>query len=176
MIRSFLPAVGVLLCFCPGYAAEMIVSERVIEAPVADVWMAWTTSDGLASWLAPHADTDLRLGGRMRTHYDPAGVLGDPATIENEILAFDPEHMLAIRVAKAPAEFPFREIVGSMWTVLYFTPVSDARTHVRVVGLGFAEDARSQQMRQFFERGNAYTLEQLSKHFERIGPESAAAH
>lgn len=34
--------------------------------------------------------------------------LSDANTIENRILAYEPERMLAIRIAKAPASFPFK--------------------------------------------------------------------
>ena len=33
---------------------------------------------GLRSWLAPHAEIDLRIGGLMRANYDSRGALGDP--------------------------------------------------------------------------------------------------
>ena len=40
---------------------DPIVSESTIDAPVDAVWAAWTTSEGLRAWLAPHAETELRL-------------------------------------------------------------------------------------------------------------------
>ena len=156
---------GLVLCSISS-GSERIIAEGVVNAPVSDVWKAWTTSAGLMSWLAPHADIDLRLGGLMRTHYKAEGALGDAGTIENEIIAFDPERMLAIRVSKAPADSPFKGSIKAMWTVLYFTAERDGTTHFKVVGLGFTTDAESQKMKQFFERGNAYTVDQLKKHFE----------
>ena len=144
-----------------------LVHETVVEAPVEQVWAAWTTSAGLRAWLAPHADFELRLGGKMRANYQADGVLGDAGTIENTILAFEPQRMLAIKVTKAPAGFPFPNAVERMWTVLYFTPASATRTHVRVVSLGFGSDAESRGMRDFFAEGNAATLSQLQALFQR---------
>jgi hypothetical protein len=74
--------------------------------------------------------------------------------------------MLAIRVSRAPAGFPFKGSIESMWTVLYFAAQPGETTHLKIVGLGFTENEESQQMKQFFERGNAYTLDQLKKRFE----------
>jgi hypothetical protein len=54
-----------------------------------------------------------------------------------------------------------------MWTVLYFMPTADGRTSLRIVGLGFGNDSEAQGMREFFERGNAYTLAELQKHFQK---------
>lgn len=144
-----------------------IVTEGVIDAPVAEVWNAWATSEGLASWLAPQADIDLRVDGLMRANYDPKGTLGDAGTIENRILSFEPERMLSIRVAKAPESFPFKAKVGEMWTVLYFQPAETNKTALRIVGLGFSADEESKRMREFFQQGNAFTLEQLRKHFQQ---------
>lgn len=149
----------------PARALEFIVTEGVVGAPVSSVWSAWTTSAGLKSWLAPHVDIDLRIDGLMRTNYDPKGSLGDPGTIENKVLAFEPEKMLSIRVAKAPEKFPFKNKIGEMWTVLYFQPTPDGKTQLRIVGLGFGSDEESQRMKDFFKQGNAFTLSQLQKRF-----------
>ncbi len=150
-------------------SADSIVAEGVVAAPVPVVWAAWTTAAGLKSWLAPHADIDLRLDGLMRTNYSPTGTLGDAGTIENRILAFEPERILAIKVAKAPAGFPFGNALFSMWTVLYFTPADGDRTHLRIVGLGFTPDEDSQKLKAFFAQGNQVTLEQLQRRFAPAG-------
>jgi len=113
-----------------------IVSEAIIEASVDVVWEKWATSAGLRSWLAPHAEIDLRIGGRMRTNYSAQGSLGDPQTIENTILSLDAKRMLSIQVSKAPEGLPFVNTIQHMWTVLYFEPLWPDRTRLRVVGLG----------------------------------------
>jgi uncharacterized protein YndB with AHSA1/START domain len=151
----------------PAKATEPIVAEGVVDAPVGAVWNAWTTTVGLKSWLAPHADIDLRIDGVMRSNYDPKGSLGDPGTIENKVLAYEPERMLSIKVAKAPEKFPFRAKISDMWTVLYFQPTLDGKTLLRIVGMGFGTDEESQRMKEFFRQGNAFTLTQLQKHFQR---------
>ena len=138
-----------------------VVSEGIIDASVETVWDAWTTDEGLRSWLAPHASMDLRIGGLMRTNYDPAGALGDAQTIENTILSFDHGRMLSIKVAKTPAGFPFERAIERMWTVIYFEPFDSEQTRLRVISLGFDTDEESQRMRAFFEQGNAATIEPL---------------
>jgi uncharacterized protein YndB with AHSA1/START domain len=145
---------------------DSIVTEGVVSAPVTAVWNAWATTAGLKSWLAPHADIDLRIDGIMRANYDPKGTLDDAGTIENKVLAFEPERMFSIRVTKAPEKFPFRSRIGDMWTVLYFQPTAEGKTTLRIVGMGFGKDEESQKMKAFFEQGNAYTLTQLQKHFQ----------
>lgn len=142
-----------------------IVEDVVVEAGLDRVWAAFTTSDGLQAWMAPHASIDFRIGGLMRANYNPQGELGDAQTIENMILSFEPQRMLSMKVAKPPAGFPFPNAVREMWTVLYFTAAGPSRTNVRGVTLGFGTDPESQRMREFFSAGNATTMSRLMKHF-----------
>jgi uncharacterized protein YndB with AHSA1/START domain len=157
------------LVFLPVLASAQstapLISEGIVEAPLAEVWSAWTTGEGLRAWLAPHADIDFRIGGLMRTNYNPAASLDAPDTIENRVLSFEPERMLSIQVAKAPDNFPFPTAIYAMWTVMYFDALDTERTQVRVIGLGFDTTEESQNMRAFFERGNMATIEQMQRHF-----------
>jgi hypothetical protein len=104
-------AVAIVAVLCGRvHAQDMspIIHEGIVEASVDQVWTAFTTSDGLRSWLAPHAEIDLRVGGLMRTNYSPQGQLGDSQTIENTVLSFEPRRMISIKVAKRPTTFRFR--------------------------------------------------------------------
>ena len=89
----------------PEVEANELVTEGMIGAPVDAVWAAFTTKEGQESWNVAHAEIDLKIGGKMRTHYDPAGRIGDPNTIENTILCFEPKRMLV-----NPGGQPAREI------------------------------------------------------------------
>lgn len=170
VFRSTIVAV-VLVSMFPGSSdaqdVSPVTSEGIIAAPVDSVWAAWSTSSGLRAWLAPHAEIDLRVGGLMRANYDPAGVIGDSGTIDNQVLSFEPRRMLSIRVAKAPKGFPFPNAIQQMWTVLYLEECGPGRTRLRVVSLGFEPDEESQRMRAFFERGNAMTVQALQRRFEK---------
>lgn len=150
-----------LLATASAQDTSPLITEGIVDAPVEAVWAAWTTNEGLRSWLAPHVSIDFRIGGLIRTNYNAAGVLGDAQTIENTILSFEPGRMLSIKVTKAPENFPFPNAVREMWTVMYFDPNGESQTIVRVVGLGFGPDEESQGMRAFFERGNVVTIDQL---------------
>jgi uncharacterized protein YndB with AHSA1/START domain len=141
------------------------VCEVVVDAPAAAVWAAWTTKEGMESWQVAHAEIDLKLGGKIRTHYDVNGRLDDPNGIENIILAFEPNRLISTRVGKAPENFPFKEAIKSVWHVISLEDAGPGRTRVRVAGLGYGDDDESRRMRAFFTRGNAYTLKKLQEHF-----------
>lgn len=153
--------------FAPAGAQEdtRLVHEGIVAAPVDQVWKAFATPEGQREWMVAHAEIDLRVGGLMRAHYDPKGTLGDPGTIENTIISYEPGRMLSMRVSKAPQGFPFPHAVTRMWSVVYFQPEGAAATRVRIVSMGFAGDEESKAMRAFFDRGNGWTLRKLQERF-----------
>lgn len=141
--------------------------EAVIDAPVSEVWKAFSTKEGLESWMVPKASFDLKVGGKMRTTYNKEATLGDEHTIENTILAYVPERMLSFQCTRTPKGFPFTDQFKQTWSICYFEPMNDKQTRVRFVGLNYATDEKSKEMRQFFETGNAQVLESLKKRFEK---------
>jgi len=139
----------------------------VVDAPIDQVWDAFTTSEGLRGWMAPHADIDLALSGKMRTNFDAQAALGGPGTIENTVLAFEPKRMIAFKVSHVPEGFPFVNAIKSMWTVVYFDSIDAGHTRVRQVSLGFGGDDESQRMRAFFDQADAQLLQALQRRFSR---------
>lgn len=151
---------------CITSAGELI-HEVTIEAPVADVWNAFTDAKEIETWMVPKADIDLRVGGLLRTAYDARAELDGPQAIHHQILAYEPQRMLALKVVQCPDGFEFAEQVEQTWEVLYFEPVSADRTHIRAVGLGYGEGEQWERMRTFFDQGNAWTYAQLQKKFDK---------
>lgn len=152
-------------------ADQPLVSTQVINAPVADVWKAFTTTEGIKSWMVAEGDVDLRIGGKFRTGYQPGTDLNGPNAIENTILAFDPERMITIQNTKAPEKFPFKKAIAEVWTVIYFESLSAKQTRVTSRMLGYRQEDEFIKMRRFFMDGNKQTLEELKKHFEKGGHE-----
>jgi uncharacterized protein YndB with AHSA1/START domain len=150
----------------PPGDSPSFVQEAVINAPVAAVWKVWSTSEGYKLLGVAYADVDLRIGGLIRSHYGAKGVLGDEETIENRILAYEPQRMIAFRIERPPKSFPFKEAWKTTWTVITFTDLGDGRTHVRAASMGYGTDPESVKMRKFFEAGNAWTLKHLQEHFD----------
>lgn len=156
--------------FCQGAASTSdgpsFVNEATLNVPVSTVWKVWTTGEGYRAVGVAKAEVDFRIGGLIRSHYSPTGVLGDENTIENQILAYEPERMIAIRIARPPKSFPFREAWKHSWTVVTLTDLGSNRTHIRVASMGYGTDEESIAMRKFFEAGNAQTLETMKRQLE----------
>lgn len=135
--------------------------EVVVDAPAAEVWRLISTSEGLRSWAAPVAAIDLRVGGEFESSYDPDGRIGAPGNIHNRVVAFAPGEFLVMQVAQAPPGFPHADVVGKLATVLSLEAVDATHTRVRVTMLGYREGAAFDALYQFFDAGNAYTLNKL---------------
>jgi uncharacterized protein YndB with AHSA1/START domain len=155
--------------------APSFVTEGSVKAPVATVWKVWSTPQGYQLLGVAKVDMDFRVGGVIRSHYRSSGSLGDEQTIENRILAYEPQHMLAICIQRPPRSFPYRKAWKRTWTVVTLTPVSATETHVRIASMGFGTDGESVVMQRFFEAGNAATLKTLQMHFEHLADHGADA-
>jgi uncharacterized protein YndB with AHSA1/START domain len=161
------------------WAVTPQVTEGFINAPLAAVWGLFTSPDGYKVAGATQAEVDLRIGGSIRMHQDSRGRLGDADTLDTEILAFDPQRMLALRIRQAPQGWPQRAAIDGTWTIIYFTPSGEDMTHVKIVGLGYNDTPGSQALRAYFEMRNRQTLDALAKPYApqcaRCKNEAAAA-
>src|SRR6266478_6277719 len=106
-VVSLMLALAVLPNVCGAQDDNRLVHEGVVNAPLDQVWAAYTTKAGLESWMAAHAEIELKIGGTMKTRYDPKGTVDDSKAIENTILSYEPMRMLSFKVTKAPQGCPF---------------------------------------------------------------------
>jgi uncharacterized protein YndB with AHSA1/START domain len=158
-----------------GAQTPPAVWEAIINAPPAEVWKVFSTGEGFKKLGVAKAEVDLRPGGLIRTHYSPEGVLGDEGTIQNQIMAFEPERMIAFRIFQPPKGFPFKEAWKKTWSVATFTDLGDRRTNLRLAMQGFGTDEESLAMREFFVKGNEWTMKKLQAGFDSAVKPSAAA-
>ena len=141
-----------------------------VPAPAAQVWTALTTSEGWRGWAAPVAQVHFRLGGVIETSYDAAAVPGAAGNIRNEIVAFVPQRMFAIRNVQAPPRTSFDvPTFQSLHTVVFVDAVDDRRSRVSFVQPGYRSGEPWDTVYKHFAWGNAWTLEQLKARFEQ-GP------
>lgn len=144
---------------------ESQVTEGYVNAPVAEVWRLFTTADGYRLMGAARAEVDLRIGGLIRSHAAASGVLGDADTAVNEILAYDPQHLLVTRPRQAPASVAYRDAIDGTWTVVYFTASGQDMSFVRMVSLGYRDTPQSQALRQAVGDNNRQMLDRIARHY-----------
>jgi len=135
---------------------KALIFEVTIPASRSQVWQAFTTSDGLSTWLTPGAVVDLRKGGEWTAHF-PGGKTGG-----GTILSFVPEEELTL-AAMAPERFP---TVREQRTIAKFQFVADGEsTVVRLVQTGWKSGEEWDQAYEYLATGNAQLLATLRQRF-----------
>ena len=151
------------------HAADPVVTEAVVNAPVDRVWRLFSTKEGIESWMVAKTEFELKIGATWRTSYSKDSNLEDDASIHHVILSFDPGRMLSFRTVKPPKGFPFPNAIAKTWNVVYIEPLGESRTKITARMLGYTDDEESRQMRGFFVQGNQQTMDALVKRLESGG-------
>jgi uncharacterized protein YndB with AHSA1/START domain len=136
-----------------------------VPAAVLEIWHALTTTEGVRSWAAPVAAVDFRPGGIWESSYRLDARIGDPDNIKNRILSYLPPRMLSIQAIQAPPGFPHPELLPEIFSVFELESLSPTHTRVTASMVGFREGGGYDVLYSFFERGNAWSLEQLQRRF-----------
>ena len=135
---------------------KALILEVVVPATREAVWQAFTTSDGLSTWLTPGAVVDLREGGEWTAHF-PSGKTGG-----GTILSFVPKKELTI-AALAPERFP---TVREQRTTAKFEFIARGdSTLVRLVQTGWKTGDEWDKAYEYLAEGNAQLLETLRRRF-----------
>ena len=137
-----------------------INEEVVIDAPIADVWKALTTAEGLAGWMGDSARVELKIGGifevrhkvRDLTEEEKKLARGEKASAggmrDTHILSFVPLKMLSYEGGMA-----------GTWNVWTLDEISPGKVRVHHTGLGTSADWV--RMAPMFEKAMTGVLEKL---------------
>src|SRR6201992_4141433 len=137
-------------------SGKVLVLELTIPAPLPEVWKAFSTGDGLMTWLTPSATVDLRPGGDWICHF-PGGSTGG-----GTIVSFVPEKEIVI-AALAPDKFPQVRPTRTR-AVFQFEPRGKS-TVVRLTQTGWKSGEEWTRAYEYLAAGNAQLLASLHKRF-----------
>jgi len=138
----------------------------VVGAPVDDVWKAFTTDDGFASWAVPVVHITPGNGGLIEFGLGPNSKIGDPDNVRNRIDLFLPDELLIFHNEFVPAGGPFDPATfTTVRTMLSFQDAGAGRTRVTETVVGFGAGALYDQLHAHLHDGNAAYLEALQLHF-----------
>jgi uncharacterized protein YndB with AHSA1/START domain len=135
---------------------KALVFELTIPATRAEVWKAFTTSEGLSTWLTPGAVVDLRKGGGWTAHF-PGGSTGG-----GTILSFVPEQEITM-AAMAPEQFP--TVRAERTNARFEFLAKGTSTVVRLTQTGWKSGEEWDKAYDYLARGNAQMLETLLRRF-----------
>lgn len=146
----------------------ILVQEVVVEAPVAEVWAAYTTEDGWRAWASPAVAIDLRAGGTIRTHYGPDARVGDPGTNTLHIVNYVPERVLTLR-ADVEERWPdvMKEDADNLMNVIVFESPTPNRTRILSYGVGYRDTEAYAELMAFFVPANEGLFQGLKDTLEQ---------
>lgn len=131
--------------------------EVIVPASQQEVWKAFTTKEGLESWIAPSARVDLSLGGVWEVGYVGAQPGG------GSVLSYVPMEMLSLH-AMAPESFPTVRKEGTI-AVFFFERVAEKQTRVRLAQVDWKDGEEWDKAFDYLSKGNAILLNMLFKRF-----------
>jgi uncharacterized protein YndB with AHSA1/START domain len=137
-------------------APRQLVLEMEIPASLPEVWKAFSTSEGLSTWLTPNATVDLREGGEWIAHF-PGGSTGG-----GTIVSFVPEKELVIS-ALAPDKFP--QVRAQRTRAVFQFEARGNSTVVRLTQTGWKSGPEWTQAYEYLVAGNAQLLSTLHHRF-----------
>lgn len=120
----------------------------LIQAPLSDVWQAWTTEDGARTFFAPECRIEYRVGGAYEMYFDlnaPAGQRGGEGC---QILALEELSLLSF-TWNAPPEFPSVRFQRTH-VMVYFTSMEKNQTGITLIHDGWGKGEDWQKTREYF--------------------------
>jgi uncharacterized protein YndB with AHSA1/START domain len=148
---------------------EIILIQKVIvEAPIKDVWKAYTTSDGWTAWASPVAEIDFRVGGTIKTHYQKDSKIGDVGTNILNIVNYVPERVLTLR-AELSERWPdvMKEDDGKLMNVIIFEELLNNHTQILSYGVGYRDLPAYHDLMKFFIPANEGLFKKLKDYLEK---------
>lgn len=141
---------------------RVLLQEVYVRAPRAVVWDLYTTSEGWRSWVAPAAEVELAVGGRIRTHYTPGASLGDPGTNVLRIVNYAAEEFVTLQ-AELADNWPevMKQDAENLTNVILFDALAPELTRVRSFGLGYRDAPEYDALLDFFVPANERLLTKL---------------
>ena len=143
-----------------------ITVTKVVSAPVAEVWKAWTTPEGIESFFAPKvARLEARPGGPFELWFAPNAPEGSRGCEICRVHSVTPQRQLVLEW-NSPPTLP---VVRPLYTLVYldFRPVDDTHTEVTLRNFGYGDGEDWQKSKAYFERAWNSVMDNLQKHFAK---------
>lgn len=142
----------------------MLEKAVLVEAPPDEVWTAWTTIEGVRRFFAEDARLDIRPHGAYEILFEVLSPPGRQGSEGSKVLSLVPGRMLSFTWG-APPDFPKSRKELAQWVVVFFDPVGESQTLVRLVELGWKQGAEGEAVYRYFDRAWSVVLARLARSF-----------
>lgn len=154
-----------LMLAMPLTAAEKRIDlDVVVNAPVDEVWNAWTTVDGVKSFFAGGARIEPYPDGAYEIYFDPSQPEGHRGADGMRILVFEPKQRLAFTWNAPEEKFPNARKQRTRVTIV-FTPIGEKQTRVALTHDGFGDGEEWDNVHAYFRGAWKWVLGSLEKRF-----------
>ncbi|MGI9265015.1 MAG: SRPBCC family protein [Gammaproteobacteria bacterium] len=146
---------------------RQILKTVMVEAPVEQVWEAWTTENGLQSFFARRAIVELQTDGRYELLFFPENPEGQRGEEGARLLAIEPDQRLVFTWS-APPNWPR---IREMRTVVEVTlsSIEEGQTEVRLRHTLWGDGPDWDEVFTYFDGAWSVVLKRLAYRFEQ-GP------
>jgi uncharacterized protein YndB with AHSA1/START domain len=160
--------VAVLLLAAGSVSAQSLAPDiavtKVINAPVAGVWKAWTTADGIESFFAPKAaKVEPWPGGAFELWFGVDYPEGSRGSEGCKVHSVKPMEQFVFEW-NTPPTIP---TIRNLRTLVYldFKPLSGNRTEVTLRNFGYGDGEDWAKARAYFQQAWPAVMANLEKRF-----------
>lgn len=154
----------------PDAASERSqVFRKLVPASVTDVWWAWTSRDGLASFFAEDSTLELKVGGAWELYMSKDAPKGSRGSEGCKLLAYVPYEMLCFEWTSPPKVHELRDAGILTRVMVEMDEIAANQTLVTITHSGFGSDDVWDRNYAYFERAWPYVLNNLAKTFRERG-------
>ena len=146
---------------------RVIKKEVVVNAPVAEAWKAWTTTEGVETFFAPKASISLEPGGSYDLLFMPTAPKGSRGCEGCKVIDFEAMRTLILDWG-VPATYPKLQNQRGKVTVS-FTRVDETHVRVSVIHAGLGSGPEWDEVFKHFDYGWGIVLSRLQQRFQ-TGP------
>jgi uncharacterized protein YndB with AHSA1/START domain len=152
----------------PQKHERAVEGEITVDAPIDQVWHAWTTREGAEAFFAPRCVIAMHPGGKYEMLFDLEEAPGKQGGEGNTILAIQPGRMLSFTWNAPPAFAEIRE--QRTHVTVRLEAIHSSRTRVFLRHDGWGEGSEWDAVFDYFERAwKRIVLPRLKYRFEK-GP------
>lgn len=154
---------------------RMLTKEVTVAASLDEVWHAWTTPEGLASFFSPESNIELRVGGAyellLNVKADENGKRGAQGC---KVLSYVPRELLSFEWTFPPSIPSLRNRGAKTSVVLRFDPVGRRHVRVRFAQLGWGKGEDWDEGYAYFDKAWGWVLNQLKERFDKENDAASA--
>lgn len=172
-LATTLIAAALTLAAGMGLANERAINATVtVTAPIAEVWNAWATQQGVKTFFAPDAVVEPKVGGLYEMHMNPYAAPGEKGADGMRILALQSPIMLSF-TWNAPPHLPEARKQRT-FVVVRLAANGERETIVNLHHTGWGSGGEWDKAYDYFAKAWPSVLANLKKRFDE-GPRDWSA-